>query len=54
MKFKSFLFQNPVGFLSAIIFLVAGFGFLFIDKKGAIAAFFGFVIVLPLFDVAEI
>ena len=37
MKFKSFLFQNPVGFLSAIIFLVAGFGYLFIDKKGAIA-----------------
>ena len=48
MKFKSFLYQNPVGFLSAIIFLIAGFGYLFIDKKGAVAAFIGFVIVLLL------
>ena len=46
MKFKSLLYHNPVGFLSAIIFLLAGVGYLFIDKNGAVAAFLGFLIVL--------
>ncbi len=48
MKFKSLLYHNPVGFLSALVFLLAGVGYLFIDKKGAVAAFLGFAIVLTL------
>ncbi len=48
MKVKGMLYQNPVGFLSACVFLLAGAGFLFIDKKVAIAAFSGFAVVLAL------
>ena len=48
MRFKSWLYQNPIGFLSAAVFLFVGVGFIFIDKKGAIASFLGFAVILIL------
>ena len=48
MKFKSLLYQNPIGFLSSVVFLLVGVGFLFIDTKGAIASFIGFAVILIL------
>ncbi len=50
MRIKSLLYQNPIGFLSALILLVVGICFAFIDKNGAIVAFSGFIIIL-VFDV---
>ncbi|MBE6748700.1 MAG: hypothetical protein E7557_05655 [Ruminococcaceae bacterium] len=48
MKFKSLLYQNPIGFLSAAVFLLVGVGFVFIDRNGAIASFIGFAVILVL------
>ncbi|MBR3788685.1 MAG: DHH family phosphoesterase [Clostridia bacterium] len=48
MRFKSWLYQNPIGFLSAAVFLLVGVGFIFIDKMGAVASFLGFAVVLML------
>ena len=48
MKFKSLLYQNPIGFLSALVLLIVGVGFIFIDKHGAITAFLGFAVILVL------
>ena len=48
MRFKSLLYQNPIGFLSAVVFLIVGIGSVFIDKRVAIAAFIGFAMVFVL------
>ncbi len=48
MRFKSLLYQNPIGFLSALLFLFSGIGMLFIDKRGALISFIGFALVLVL------
>ena len=48
MRFKSLLYQNPIGFLSAVVFLFVGTGFIFIDRRGAIAAFLGFIAIFVL------
>ncbi len=48
MKFKTLLYQNPIGFLCASVFLLAGIGFAFFDLKNAVISFIGFVSVVLL------
>lgn len=45
---KALLYQNPIGFLSAMVFLLVGVGFLFFDKRLAIVSFIGFVVIVLL------
>ena len=46
MRFKSLLYQNPIGYLSALILLFVGIGFLFVDRRGSYVAFVAFALIL--------
>ncbi len=45
MKFKTVFYQNPIGLLSSLVFLIAGISASFFDTKGAVICFSGFVAV---------
>ncbi|MBR2876504.1 MAG: DHH family phosphoesterase [Clostridia bacterium] len=46
MRFKSLLYHNPAGFMSAVIFLLSAVGFAFIDIRGVIGCIIGFIAIV--------
>lgn len=46
MRFKSLLYQNPIGFLSSLILLFLGIGLIFVDKIGSLITFVAFILIL--------